>query len=174
MPDDGVLHIDITAEVAHYFDDSSLSAVGQPRVVVVMGGVAMGKTTLRKQKFPNGFVLVDAADIFVRLSQGKYFPFPGPIEDALNLVGGMVASRAISEKRHIVTEVVGAEYADTEKLLTAMRGAGYRIELVMASCEMEEAMRRNVNRGPDEISAYYAEPFQRGWLIDAAGAGSHD
>lgn len=50
-----------------------------------MGGVAAGKTTFRKHRFSTGYVLVDAAEIFLNLSRGEYFPFPGHLEQEKRL-----------------------------------------------------------------------------------------
>jgi hypothetical protein len=97
---------------------------GKPVAVVLMGRVAAGKTTMRKQRFSTGYVLVDAADIFLSLSRGEVLPFPAPLQEPVGLIGRLVAKRALSE-------------------------------------------RRNESRGGDDISAYYAEPFQRAWIIDA-------
>jgi chloramphenicol 3-O-phosphotransferase len=174
MAEEKRMSIDVNAEVARYFDDSSRSKGQQPRIVVIMGGVSAGKTTMRKDRFSTGHVLVDAVPIFLSLCRGGVYPFPGPFEKAVEIIGYLVAVQAIQEKRHIVTEIVGAEAEPTQELLKAMQSAGYHVELVLVTCEMEECLRRNANRGPDEISCYYAEPLQRSWLIKAAGAGSQD
>ncbi len=83
----------INAETDRFFHDSSLTRGQPPRIVILMGGPASGKTTVRKQRSSTGCVLVDAGEIFLNLS-----------------------------------------------------------------------------RGDDSISAYYAEPFQRRWLHEAACA----
>ena len=36
------------------------------------------------------------------------------------------------------------------------------------TCDIEVAIERNMARGENNISSYYAEPFQRSWLIDAS------
>jgi polynucleotide 5'-kinase involved in rRNA processing len=38
----------IAEEIEYYFDDSSIVSSGQPEIVIIMGGVAVGKTTFRK------------------------------------------------------------------------------------------------------------------------------
>jgi len=154
--------------VDRYFDDTSSSGTEAPRIVVLMGTPAGGKTTLRKERYASGYVLVDAADIFITMSNGEYFDFPGPFEEMMNIVGSFVADRAIRERRHIVTEIVGSDFSPTKQLLDSMLSAGYRIDVQAVECSLEVAIERNESRGDDCVSAYYAEPYQRAWLQRAA------
>jgi hypothetical protein len=92
--------------------------------------------------------------------------FPEALIDQLESIGPQIARRAVAERRNIVTEIIGAELVPTEKLISALKLAGYSVEVVAITCELEESIRRSANRG-DNISAYYAEQFQRQWIIDA-------
>lgn len=168
MQDEHVVTIDVNAEIDRYFDDSSLASGEPPQIILLMGGPASGKTTIRRQKYAAGFVLVDAADIFINLSQGEFYPFPGHLEEAMEIVGNLVAHRAVSENRHIVTELIGADFGATSELIDAMRAAGYKINVEAITCDIEEAQRRNMARGDDNVSCFYAEPYQSRWLLDAA------
>ena len=158
----------IDEEVGHYFDDSSITHGATPRIVILMGGPCSGKTTFRKQQYSTGFVLVDAAEIFLSLSRGKFFPFPDALEGPMQMIGDLIARRAVSEKRHIVTELIGADSNPMNALISAMEAIGYRVEVQVLTCDMDEAVRRNLNRGADNVSCYYAEPYQRRWLYEAA------
>ena len=162
------IDLNFDALVDRYFDDTSLSGKEKPEIVVLMGTPAGGKTTIRKEKYSLGYVLVDAADIFLTMSNGEYFDFPGPFEKMMPIVGEYVADRAVKEKRHIVTEIIGSDYAPTKQLLDAMLAAGYRVNIQAIDCSLETAMERNENRGDDNVSAYYAEQYQRTWLQHAA------
>jgi hypothetical protein len=90
-------------------------------------------------------LLITRSRIFRGLCRGEFFDFPGPFEQAPDIIGSRIARRAVAERRNIVTEVIGAEPEPLEAL-------------------------RNLNRRDNEISAYYAEAYQRDWLRDAAGA----
>lgn len=162
------VQVGIDAEVDRHFDASSLSHGEQPRIVILMGGPATGKTTIRRAQFSSGFVLVDAAEIFIQLSRGQYYDFPDGLELPMDAIGGSVADRAISERRHIVTELIGADFEAMKVLIESMRAIGYRVEVNAITCDLEEALRRNLARGEDNVSCYYAEPYQRRWLLDAA------
>lgn len=163
-----VEEFDIAAESDSYFDDSSLSKEAQPRIIILMGGTGAGKTRRRKKLYSTGYVLVDAADIFIKLSRGAYLPFPKALQTPMVAIGILVARRAVEERRHIVTEIIGADFDPTKGLIDAMGAIGYDVKLDYVSCDIQEAWNNNVNRGDDNISCYYAEPFQRTWLLEAA------
>lgn len=166
-PESRIIKWDVNEEIDRLFDESSLCKRGSPIAVILMGGVATGKTTLRKQQYSEGYVLIDAADIFLSLSKGESRPFADGFDEPMNVIGLLVAKRALYECRNIVTEIIGAEYELTVKLIEALKHAGYRVEAVCVSCDLEESIKRNANRGDDAISSYYAEAFQRKWLIQA-------
>lgn len=168
MPEEQTSQFDVGAEIDRYFDGSSLSNGAEPRIVILMGGPATGKTSIRKQHFSTGYILVDAAEVFLRLSHGEYFDFPGPFHELLDVIGPLIARRAITERRHIVTELIGSEFETTKALIEAMRAIGYRVDVQAITCDIEEAQRRNLSRSDDNISAYYAEQYQLSWLQDAA------
>lgn len=46
--------------VTQYFDDSSLSGEDGPKLVLITGGTGSGKTTQRKLRYSEGYVLLDA------------------------------------------------------------------------------------------------------------------
>jgi Zeta toxin len=163
------VHIfDINAEVDRLFDDSSIPKDGEPPAAIIfIGGPGAGKTTIRKQKYSSGYVSIDAGDIFVSLSQGKFYPFPDGLEEPLNFIGQLVADRALSERRNIVIELIGADVKPIEQLVEALKTIGYKPKGVVIMCEFEEAHRRNLARSDDNISAYYAEPFHRAWIMNA-------
>jgi len=168
MPAERTLEIDVGAEIDRYFDDSSVPINAVPCIVLLLGGVAVGKTTIRKERYGTGYVVVDAADIFISLSRGEYLPFPGPLEEPMELIGALVAEKAIQERRHIVTELIGAEFEPVKALIDSMKAIGYKVEIIGLTCDLEESFRRSENRGDDNISAYYAERYQREWLRAAA------
>lgn len=86
----------------------------------------------------------------------------------MNLIGALVADRALEERRNIVTEIIGADYDETKALIDAMTAIGYHVEFVYVSCDFEQAVKWNLERGDACVSAYYAEPFHRAWLLQAA------
>jgi hypothetical protein len=164
---DDFIDINIGAAVEKYFDDSSLSKAANPTFVLLMGGICVGKTCLRRQKYTKGFVVLDAAEIFLDLCNGAYFELGEAYEDALQLIGGLIAIRAIRERRNIVTEIVGATADDVTSILDLMKSAGYTLDLQLMECDRDVAWERNVNRGIDNISSHYTEPYHLRWLTYA-------
>lgn len=160
----------ISSLVDQHFSDDSRPETSPPEFVIVMGGIAAGKTTIRKKFFSKGYVLIDAAVIFTLLDGWEEQPFPGELEDPMNLVGALIAERALGERRNIVTELIGGDYAPIATLIEAMKKAGYKVKINAVTCDIEEAIRRNEARLNVEISAYVAEPYQHKWLMDAANS----
>ena len=142
-------------ELARFLDDASLSIEGAPTLLLVMGGVAVGKTRFRRERFPHGYVVLDAGDIFIHLSKGEYFDFPSEHEDKMVAIGKELAFRALSEKHNIVCELTGGEYEPTQAVIKTVKSAGYEVEMQGLTCDLDVAMERNVARGKDNISAYY-------------------
>src|SRR5712691_2963554 len=86
---------DFTKETNRFFDKSSLPGDGSPQIVIVCGPTATGKTRYRRQKYASGYVVVDAADIFISLSRGEYIDFPSFLEQPMDTIGAAVAKRAM-------------------------------------------------------------------------------
>jgi len=134
--------------------------------------VCAGKTTCRRTQYRTGFVVVDAAEIFLNLCRGEYFDFPGPFTDALELIGSMIAERAVRERRNIVTEIIGEKESMLSALLDAFAASGYKVEYCYIYCDPKEGWHRNLNRGNDNISAHYTQEFHERWLLRAADRSS--
>jgi hypothetical protein len=100
--------IDIQAEIARFFEPSSLPTDNPPQAVIIAGGVGAGKTTLRREKYSQGYVILDAAEIFLSLCRGRHLDFPGPLEEPMDLIGYGVARRIFREHRNFVVEIIGA------------------------------------------------------------------
>ena len=114
--------------------------------------------------------MIAAADVFLRLCQGRNLDFPGELETHMEVLGSLIAGQAVQEGRNLVIEIIPVENEKALELIKALNEAGYRTDLVHAHCSVEECRRRNDNRGPDDISAYFAERFHMRWLIDACRA----
>jgi predicted secreted protein len=163
--DADITQFDPIAEIDRYFDDSSLPTSQSPQAVVIAGGVAAGKTTLRRAQYSTGYVVLDAAEILLRLCQGEYLDFPVPLEEPMDWIGNGIAQRIFRERRNFVTEVIGADLAPLKNMLTAIQAAGYETHIVGITCSPDAAVERNANRSDDNISAYYAEAYHQRWIL---------
>jgi hypothetical protein len=57
----------------------------------------------------------------------EYFEFGEAFEEPLEIIGSMIAQRAIREKRNIVTEIVGASSEEIISFLDSMHSAGRNV-----------------------------------------------
>lgn len=160
----------VAQEVERFFDDSSLADGTMPVFKVFMGAGATGKTTLRRTQCPAGYVVVDAAEVFLNLSRGGVYDFPSFLAEPMNVVGSIVARYALIERRHIATEFLTGSEDAVKGLFDAVTSLGYRIDVQMLTCDPEEAERRNQARGVDCISAYFAQEHHWAWLVAATQA----
>jgi hypothetical protein len=155
-----------------FVDPSSLPTGAEPRFVLIAGCPCAGKTYVRRQQYSRGFVVLDAADIFLRFPNALDLPFPGPYEEGLEIIGSLISERAVKERRAIVTEMVGTDdYGESiSALITGMTSIGYRAEIVWVDAELDICLEREKNRGKEDISSYYTERYHQKWLLNAVVA----
>lgn len=158
--------VDIDAATDRFFDAKSVAAA-QPAIVILVGGICSGKTTFRREQYPDGFVVLDAAEIFRLLYPDEEYVFSEEFDDLINLVGNVVAARAIKERRNIVTEMIGADSDAMMSVIDGMKQAGYKVDAVLVDCDRELAWERHERRNDDSLSAYYTESYHQRWLLTA-------
>lgn len=159
----------IGEETEKFFDDSSNPTNGQPEFVLILGAVFTGKTTLRKQQYSKGYVLIDAAEIFLSLSNGEYFDFGfEPFEQPMEIIGTLVARRAILQRRNMVTEMTVSLEEEIKTVIDAMTRIDYKVQVVRLDCDLETAKERNLNRDDEGISAAYTQLYHQRWIRNAA------
>lgn len=160
---------DLQAEVERFFEPASLPAAGvPPEFALILGPPATGKTRFRRERFARGWVVLDAADIFVSLERGAIIDFPAHLEAPLNVIGLAVARVALWERRHVVTEIIGSTPDDVNALLDTVAGLGYRVAVYGVRAEPAQSWRWNLGRSENNISAHYTEPYHLRWLRQAA------
>lgn len=132
-----------------------------PTFVMVVGGVAAGKTTHRRTAYAEGYVHLDYGEIYLAfeklLGKGhKNIP-------AFSLMAiDMVTYQAIQEKRNIVVEFIGDNAEVMTELIDTMKSYGYKVELVPIIADVAESYKRHlkaVEDDPDYISSHHSESF---------------
>jgi hypothetical protein len=162
------LEIEYNTEINKFLHEESIPVQGQPEFVTIMGGIACGKTTLRKMKYGNRHVVVDAGEIFSNLCDPGVFAFGDILNDAVEDIGYLLANQAISERRNIVIEVVGANNLEVlNEVVDEMNRLGYRTLCKGVDCDVEQAIERNKNRDFCNISSYFTESYQLSWIAAA-------
>lgn len=151
-----------------WFQYDSRSA--NPEFALIIGTGVCGKTRLRHEQFAKSHVNVDAGDIFRRLEGDRVLDFPGEHREVLDFIGGLIAKLAISGKHNVVTEIHQAEAERTKALIDTMLSAGYQVKVTVLQCDFPEAQRRNLARGPHNISSYYTDEFHLRWIGEAVRA----
>lgn len=134
---------------------------------LIIGAVAVGKTRHRRANYASGYVVVDAGDIFISLSRGRYLDFPSTLEAPMESIGTMVARRAVAENRSIVSEVTATTPEPLMALIDAMTSIGYRANVIAIEKDVAESWQWNLQRSRDNISSYYTEAFHLRWLFAA-------
>jgi hypothetical protein len=164
---DPAVVVDVAREIDRYFDDSSLVEKREPEVVLLIGPVAVGKTRYRRKNYKSGYVLLDAGDIFIRLSRGRYIAFPSFLAKPMDAIGAAIAQRAVRERRRIVTEMIGTELEPVQLVIETMKASGYRVSIKAMTVDFELSAIWNQSRSNSNISAYYSERYHVKWLLDA-------
>lgn len=142
----------------------------QPRFVLFMGTIGSGKTTIRRQKYTNGYVHIDASEIFAQLTGGKYYDFPGEFQEKLELLGSTMAKKAVNEKKNIVMEIIGDSFDMGVSIAKGLKSIGYIVEVNTITCDREEGWKRHKKACETDInyvSAFYTQKFHQKWILDA-------
>ncbi|OGR70808.1 MAG: hypothetical protein A2089_06240 [Elusimicrobia bacterium GWD2_63_28] len=139
--------------------------------MLVTGCIGAGKTTLRRQKFGDGYVHLDAAEIFAMFTEGKYYDFPGIFRNELDTVGLKIAQRTMAERKNIVMEILGDTDGPLQAVAEAMHSVGYKVNLSCVACPLEECQKRHkyaCDTDVNYVSAYHTQAFHLKWLLAAA------
>ena len=139
----------------------------QSKFDFVLGGVCTGKSLFIRENYKSGYTHIDAAEIFIKLSQGKYYDFPSTLESAMDKIGFDKTNKAVAERANIVMEFIGDEEVQLSNLIDDLKSIDYQISIQAIDCDFDLAMERNLNRGDDNISAYYTQPYHYKWLVQA-------
>ena len=155
---------DIDIEIEKFFQDSSLIPNEKPKAVILCGGICVGKTTVRKSKFASGYVVIDAAEIFLNLTGSNEPRFPGPLAKTIWKIGSGVFLKAVNCRFNIVTEILGAEAETIEAIIDTFCRFDYTAEILFVDSGFDESVDRKLRRGDDNLSSYFTEGFHMAWI----------
>lgn len=126
MTADDAMELSFDLLVERYFNGASRARAATPHLRLLIGATTSGSL---EQVVRDQHVLVDALDVFDALRQGRDCPFPGPLQELLDIVGGYVAARAVRQRRNILTVLPDDTDAAVQRLMASMLQAGYRVEV---------------------------------------------
>jgi len=145
-------------EIAKRFWERGISA-NPPKFVVFMGGVGSGKTTIRREKFSEGYVNFDAGEInnYSEKEFGKDNP---KLESLTTWVCGTILEKSINERKNIVIEIIGDSKEVITPVIDKMIEIGYKVELIPVYCGVEVAYVRHLNAVKEDkeyLSSYFTQ-----------------
>lgn len=130
-----------------------------PDFAIVMGGVGSGKTTLRRQKFADGYVNFDFGEIYNAIK--KTFGEDNPkLADYTVLASDMILRESLENKKNIIIEIIGENKDLIDPLISKMKDIGYEISLEFIDCDPAEAYKRHlkaVKEDPEYLSAHFTQ-----------------
>lgn len=140
----------------------------EPQFFIYVGGIGVGKTTLRRQEHGNEIVHFDPGAISVDLSKvfGKEHQ---RLKDYVSLGTDIVFKDAIRNKRSMAIEVTGNEIEPLRMVINKVTAIGYKVQFRLVECDIAEAYRRHhyaVETDPDYLSAYYLQDATCAPFID--------
>jgi hypothetical protein len=134
-----------------------------PQFVIIMGGVGAGKTTIRKEKYKEGYVLIDSGELYQRI---KGIIAKGPEEENsfMYLAGSELLKAAINERRNIIVEIIGEKAEPLESIIKKMKEVGYDVHLDLITNDIKNSWENNLNRSKDNTSAFYTQDETLSWF----------
>jgi len=144
----------------------------QPKLVIFMGGVGAGKTTIRKQKYHKNYVHFDPADI--RAQTKKEFGKDDPkLESYAFAVFDLVFKDCLDNKRNMIIELIGEHTEPVTMIIDKMVARGYSVDLQYIECDPTEAYKRHlkaVDEDEDYLSAYFTQDITISFFHQYAGS----
>lgn len=158
-----------------------------PTALVIAGGPATGKTTLRATlELPDAPVVLDADELKLDLPEYEELRSAGVSEAAAIVheessdLARLILRRTLAERRSLVLDTVGdSEPGTFVAKLAGLRGGGYGVDLVYAEVPVEMAVSRAAQRGAEtgrvvpevvvrelhrEVAARFDEVLALPWL----------
>ena len=145
-------------EIAKPFWERGASG-NPPKIVIFMGGVGAGKTTIRREQFANDYVHFDFGEIFNAVK--KSFEKDDPkLVSYVSLACDLILKESINAKKNIVIEIIGETAEPITAVIDNMKKIGYEVSVNGITCDIAEAYKRHikaVQEDPDYLSAAHTQ-----------------
>lgn len=145
-------------KIAKTFLDKGISQV-PPQFVIFTGGIAAGKTTIRRQLYPKDYVHFDFGEIYQAIEKAFGKDSPRIVKYSA-LATDMIFNSMIQERKNIVIEIIGENINQTLLLAPKMKEIGYEIHIGHAELNLEKARARHlkaVEEDTDYMSAFHTQ-----------------
>ncbi len=160
--------INVGKEVDKFFDNSSLAKGNSPKMIIVTGGNAAGKTTLIKEKYSKGYVVINAEGIYRNIKIFDDFGLES--QELVNEIGAKIAQRAINENRNVILEMIGHKESSMKFLIDAVVAAGYKVDVKHVHADPVEAYQwhmKAISGDKGYLPTTNTEEFHRDWVLSA-------
>lgn len=130
-----------------------------PQLVILTGGVASGKTTIRKQKFNDGYVQFEYGDVYTAIKKAMKADEEKLLKYAF-FTSNLILNESLAAKKNIVTEIIGDNEALVSPIIDEMTKKGYKVSINYVHCDPAEAYKRHlkaVKEDKDYWSAHFTQ-----------------
>lgn len=130
-----------------------------PKLVIFMGGIGAGKTTLRREQFATGYVHFDYGEI-AEVIKNTFGADDPKLASYISLACKVILEECILEKKNIVIEIIGDNYDTISPVIDSMKGIGYDVSINAITCDIAEAYQRHIKAVQDDpsyMSAHYTQ-----------------
>ena len=130
-----------------------------PKLIIIVGGIAVGKSTERKNKYNEGYVFIDAGAIYMKLTENETKKVERTEEYSL-IIGEIIITMAVKDKRNIVIELIGDKYEDLDKIIQGMTKRGYKVNIDALIGDIADCYQRHLKQekeGREDISSFHTQ-----------------
>ena len=158
--------------IAESFIENGVSE-NSPRLVIFMGGIGTGKTTLRRKNFATGYVNFDFGEIYIALEKAfgkKHLR----ITEYTAVASDIILRESLTKKKNIVIEIIGETEAMISPVIDAMTKEGYKVSiegLVGDIAECRERHLKATKEDLDYISSFYTQEPTLSFFFSYFGLG---
>lgn len=160
------------AEIARPFWEKGVSD-NPPNFVILMGGVGVGKTTIRRQQFGNSYAHFDFGEIYIAVKKVMEKSDPKFIRYAV-IASDVIFKKIINDKKNIVIEIIGDSVDLITPVINKMREIGYKVSINGVTADPIEAYKRHlkaVGEDKDYLSAFFTQEATLSFFYDHLGLG---
>lgn len=154
---DGEKYLELMKVADEFLQKGSIDET--PKFVIITGGIAVGKSTERKNKYNKGYVFIDAGAIYMKLTENETKKIERA-EEYCPIIGEMMITMAVKDKRNIVIELIGDKYEDLDKIIQEMTKRGYKINIEALIGDIADCYQRHLKQekeGRDDISSFHTQ-----------------
>jgi predicted kinase len=134
--------------------------------IVLVGPICSGKTSYRKQEIKNTHIVLDAAEIYLKLNDNSAGGFGEHLTEELNFTGSELVKKIIANRYSFVFEIMPDQHKNLVIIINELKRLGYKTIGIKFDSTEEEAIKRNIKRDQNNISSYFTENFHIAWLLN--------